>query len=223
MEALFRSLSLVLIDNASAEFTFIVRFFARLATPGLATASGSRDDTPMESPSDSHVDGMSEAGRSRAGTPRRLGMTEINDSLKDAERVWHEVFDPALESSGSFFSTILSPSPPPAVPLLTIIRLNDHLLATCDSRGALPLIPFLQGQKLTLWPVYRKEMDAHNTSLKKLADEAEGKGLAGFVGKGVKDGAVRQVSSRYAALFTCVTALSGEAEEAMIFSRWVDM
>ena len=69
-----------------------------------------------------------------------------------------------------------------------------------------------------MWPVYRKEMDAHVDSLKQLADQAEGKGFSGLV-KGVKDGAVRQVANRYAALFTCVTALSGEAEEAMIFSR----
>jgi len=102
---------------------------------------------------------------------------------------------------------------------LTLIRLNDRLLSICDSRGTLPLISFLQAQKLAMWPIYRKEMDAHIDSLKRLADEAEGRGLAGFVGKGVKDGAVRQVANRYAALFSCVTALSEEAEEAMIFSR----
>nr|XP_031864063.1 uncharacterized protein CI109_000707 [Kwoniella shandongensis]KAA5531135.1 hypothetical protein CI109_000707 [Kwoniella shandongensis] len=219
VEALFRSLGLVLIDNASAEFTFIVRFFAR------ATASESQtpvppfspESTPLDSPNPSYIDVMSEAGRSQ--TPkRRLGMTEMNDGLKDAERIWHEVFDPALEYCTAFFQSVISPSPPPAIPLLTLIRLNDHLLATCDSRGTLPLISFLTGQKLAMWPVYRKEMDQHIESLKKLADDAEGKGLAGFVGKGVKDGAVRQAASRYAALFTCVTALSQEAEEAMIFS-----
>ncbi len=47
------------------------------------------------------------------------------------------------------------------------------------------------------------------------------KGLAGYVGKGVKDGTVPHSCSRYASLFSCVTALSGEAEEAMIFSRRV--
>jgi hypothetical protein len=162
-------------------------------------------------------DAVSEAGR---GTPRRRGGTiDINDSLKDAERIWHEVLDPALESCASFFQSIISPSPPPAVPLLTLIRLNDHLLSTAGSRGAIPLIPVLQSQKLAMWPIYRKEMDGHIESLKKLADEAEGKGLAGFMGKGVKDAAVRVVASRYAALFSCVTALSEEAEEAMIFSR----
>ncbi|WVQ80067.1 hypothetical protein IAT38_002168 [Cryptococcus sp. DSM 104549] len=240
VEALFRSLSLVLIDNASAEFTFIVRFFARPVAPlppSSTTGRGSIADpsspatparqlrspesTPFDSPSVSFVDLMSEAGRSqtpKAAAARRQGGGDLADGLKDAERIWHEVFDTALEPCTAFFQSMLSPSPPPAVPLLTLIRLNDRLLATADSRGTLPLIPFLTGQKLAMWPVFRKEMDAHIESMRKLGDEAEGKGLAGFMGKGVKDGAVRQVASRYAALFSCVTALSEEAEEAMIFS-----
>ncbi|ORY35497.1 putative suppressor of action mutation 2-like protein [Naematelia encephala] len=216
VEALFRSLGLVLIDNASAEFTFIVRFFSRPPTPS-APPIRSREGTPMESPGTSHIDAMSEAGRSRLGSARRLGLTEINEPLRDAERIWHEVFDTALESCSLFYDGLIQP-PPPAVPLLTIIRLNDRLLATCDARGTLPLIPYLQAWKMGMWPVYRKEMDQHVASLKRLADEAEGKGLAGFMGKGVKDGAVRQVAVRYAALFSCVVALSDEAEEAMIFS-----
>ena len=218
LEGLFRSLMLVLVDNASAEFTFIVRFFARAAS----TTSRHRhmDETPADSPSASHIDLTSEAGFSRAGTPQiRSRLMEHDENLKDAERIWHEVFDSALDYVNAFFTSIISPSPPPAVPLLTLIRLNDRLIAISDSRGALPIASFLQAQKLALWPVYRKEMDAHVDSLKKLADEAEGKGLAGFMGKGVKDGAVRQVASRYASLFSCVTALSEEAEEAMIFSR----
>ena len=188
----------MLIDNASAELTFLVRFFAR---------SASTLETP-DSPSE-------------AADTERARQLQLSESLKDAERIWHEVFDPALEYCSTFFNSILAPSPPSAVVLLTLIRLNDQLLATCDSRGTLPMIPFLQAQKLTMWPIYRKEMDQHIDSLKRLANEAEGKGLAGFVGKGVKDGAVRQVASRYAALFSCVTALSEEAEEAMIFSRYV--
>ena len=144
-----------------------------------------------------------------------------NDPMRDAERLWHEILDPALDYCSAFFISVTNP-PPPAVPLLTLIRLNDRLIMTADSRGAIPLIAYLQGWKLAMWPVYRKEMDAHVESLKVLADQAEGKGFSGLV-KGVKDGAVRQVANRYAALFTCVTALSEEAEEAMIYSRCVDV
>ena len=215
LEATFRSLMLVLVDNASAEFTFIVRFFAQCSSP-----KSPLPETPLDSPAASHMDAASEAGRS--SRPRsRLGLTEVNEGLKDAERIWHQVFDTALESVSSFFNSILSPSPPPAIPLLTLIRLNDRLLSTCDSRGTLPLISYLQSQKLAMWPVYRKEMDQQVDSLKALADQAEGKGLASYVGKAVKDGSVRQVANRYGALFSCVTALSEEAEEAMMFSNMI--
>ena len=63
-------------------------------------------------------------------------------------------------------------------------------------------------------------MDNHVDSLKRLADEAEGKGLSGFMSRGVRDQVVRAVASRYASIFTSVTVLSEEAEEAMIFSRY---
>lgn len=131
------------------------------------------------------------------------------------------MFGSALESCTSFFNGLITPTPLPAIPLLTVIRLNDHLIATAESRGALPLISYLTGWKLQLWPVYRKAMDAHIESLKRLADEADAKGLASYMSKGVKDATVHAVALRYAALFGCVSALSDEAEEAMIFSRWV--
>lgn len=192
IESLFRSLSLVLLDNASAEFTFIVRFFAASITP-----IGPRKSTSTAS----------------------SNISLSKEALKEAERIYHEVLDPALEYCNTFCQNILSPSPPPAVPLLTMIRLNDKSLAACDQRGALPLVSFFQAQKLAMWPVYRKAMDSHVESLKRLADEAEGKGLAGFMGRGTKDGTVRHVATRYAALFTCCVALSDEADEVMLFSR----
>jgi hypothetical protein len=95
------------------------------------------------------------------------------------------------------------------------------MLNICQTRGTIPLEGYLQSQKMALWPLYRKEMDNHVDSLKRLADEAEGKGLSGFIGRGVRDQAVRGVASRYASIFTSVTALSEEAEEPMIFSRYV--
>jgi hypothetical protein len=193
----------------------------------LRAPSRSQADTPTSAPtplSGGASDATSDVEALRGGTPtpKRRGTIVVDssdESLKDAQRIFHEVFDPALEYCTQFFQSVITPSPPPAIPLLSLIRLNDQIISTADTRGCLPLLPFLQAQKLAMWPIYRKEMDGHMDSLKKLADDAEGKGLAGFVGKGVKDGSVRVVASRYAALFSCVTALSEEAEEAMIFSR----
>lgn len=222
IEALFRSLGLVLLDNASAEFTFLVRFFAPTSiTPSSAQHRErvrSHETTPVDSPV---LGPVSEAGRSRIGRRRNGAATtpDPSEGLKEAERIWHEVFDSALEYCTAFFTTTLAPTPPNSIPLLTLIRLNDKLIATAESRGASPLVPYLTGWKMQLWPLYRKSMDAHIESIKVLADQAEGKGIAGFIGKGVKDGQVRAVAVKYAAVFSCVVALSDEAEEAMMFSR----
>ncbi|WVQ71945.1 hypothetical protein IAR50_001487 [Cryptococcus sp. DSM 104548] len=224
VEALFRSLGLVLLDNASAEFTFIVRFFSRPVLQSQPPPSDRLNalsplSTPLESPSASFVDLTSEGGG--RGTPRKRpsGTTVDNNSegLKEAERIWHEVFDSALESTYQFHQSILAP-PPPAIPLLTIIRLNDHLLQLASLRGTIPLESYLTAQKLALWPVFRKEMDQHVDSLKRMADDAEGKGFVGLVKAGVKDGAVRKVAGRYAGMFGCVLGLSEEGDEAMLFS-----
>ncbi|WRT68488.1 uncharacterized protein IL334_005464 [Kwoniella shivajii] len=229
VEALFRSVALVLLDNASSEFTFIVRFFGRSLQSSLPPPAGPSSsirsplNTPMDSPNPSFNDMMSDAGKST--TPishqqsKRKGVNEMTENLKDSERIWHEIFDSSLEYTTSFFQSIISSTPPPsAISLLTMIRLNDNLLSVADSRGCLPLISYLTGWKLSLWPVYRKEMDNHIDSLKKLADDAEGKGLASFIGKSIKDGQVRQVSKKYGEMFSCVVALSQQAEEAMMFS-----
>lgn len=62
-------------------------------------------------------------------------------------------------------------------------------------------------------------MDRRIEEVKRLIIEAEGRGLAGFMGKGVKDAVVRDVATRYGALFSSTVALSSEADDMMVFSR----
>ncbi|WVQ68345.1 uncharacterized protein L199_006552 [Kwoniella botswanensis] len=232
IEALFRSLALVLLDNASSEFTFIVRFFAKSLSPSSSSPSNagagvrSPIETPLESsPNPSFVDLMSDTGRSTS-TRQRKGVNEINDNLKDAERIWHEVFDSSLEYTTVFFNSIISPSTssssiPSVISLLTIIRLNDNLIQCSDSRGCLPLITYLNSWKLNLWPVFRKEMDHHINSLKSLADDLESKNLISSFGLGLKtlkDNHVRGIAKKYGEMFSRTVCLSTQAEEVMIFS-----
>jgi hypothetical protein len=212
---------LVLLDNASAEFTFLVRFFGPTSTSPSAPPSNQRPrtrDPPLLSPTSTHA-GMSDSGHTTRTTTSRQDLSAQQPNLKEAERIFHEIYDPALDYITTFFQSLLYP-PPSALPLLTMIRLNEHILKTSQQRGTIPLEGYLQSQKMVLWPLYRKEMDNHVDSLKRLADEAEGKGLSGFMSRGVRDQAVRAVASRYASIFTSVTVLSEEAEEAMIFSRY---
>lgn len=65
-------------------------------------------------------------------------------------------------------------------------------------------------------------MDVKVESLKKVADDAEGKGLAGYVGmvgRGVRDSAVRDKARDYAALVGVCARLGDEKDEMMVFGR----
>lgn len=77
------------------------------------------------------------------------------------------------------------------------------------------------GLKLSMWPIFQKEMNAQVDSVKKLADAAVGGGFGAMLNKGPRDSAVRQVCERYAEFFSYVVALSSDEDEAMVFTRYV--
>lgn len=214
VEGIFRSMLLVLLDNASAEYAFIVRFFARPVTrvpePSGSTSASVNGENDVRS-------GQTTPTRTTA-TPTPVPPTGPSEpNLADASRVWSEVFSTALESCDTLFSTLLTPVPA-TIPLLVLIRLNDRALAVAQHRAALPLEAYLQKQRLALWPLFRKDMDARIDALKRLADDAEGKGFAGLV-RGVKDAAVREAGAAYARLYGVAVVLNDEADEAMVFGR----
>jgi hypothetical protein len=59
-----------------------------------------------------------------------------------------------------------------------MIRLLENVLGEIQKRNCPPLETFILGLRLTLWPVFQKDMNAHVESVKKLAD---GAGSAGFL------------------------------------------
>lgn len=76
------------------------------------------------------------------------------------------------------------------------------------------------GLKLSMWPIFQKEMTAQIDSVKKLADAAAGGGFGAMLNKGPKDSTVRQVCERYADFFSYIVALSSDEDEAMVFTRY---
>ncbi|KAG8906441.1 hypothetical protein FRB99_006857 [Tulasnella sp. 403] len=72
-----------------------------------------------------------------------------------------------------------------------------------------------------MWPIFQKEMNAHTESLKKLVDGAG----SGYLSRGtvLKDSWIQLIVQRYAALFTAFVALTGEEDEAMLFSNLMRM
>ncbi|KIJ56720.1 hypothetical protein M422DRAFT_218326, partial [Sphaerobolus stellatus SS14] len=226
MEALFRSALLVLMDNGTSEYAFITRFFDA-NVPVLLPLPSPSLTSPLSSSSIPHeFSGFSFSGRSRAGsvilesappiaTPVRENISKEQQTLLDG--IWKQVMDPVLEYTQTFAKGILD-STPPTIPLLTMIRLLENALGEVQKRDCPPLETFAMGLRLSFWPLFQKDMNAHVESVKKLAD---GAGAGGFLSTrpSVRDANVQAVAHRYAVYFMSFVTLTTNEEETMIFSN----
>jgi hypothetical protein len=70
---------------------------------------------------------------------------------------------------------------PPAVPLLTIIRLTEDVMTEVQKRACPPAESFIFTLRLKMWPVFQKAMTEHVDALKKLAEGAS----AGYFSRAV--------------------------------------
>lgn len=78
---------------------------------------------------------------------------------------------------------------------MTMIRLNDAVLAELDDRGCTPLESTMLRLKLGMWPLFQKQMDSHVESVKRMADAAASTGFGAMLGRSApKDSAVKEVS-----------------------------
>lgn len=207
MESLFRSMLVVLLDNACAEYLFIVKFFREPAdlpvVPPSPMPRSPQPGTPIASAF--HLDRMgTEVGSERGGTASKrlsvISVAESNLGLPNKEQekeqrasldgIWKQIMEPATQfckacpaqsfmslllpnkltlSSQTFAESCLEP-PPPIVPLLTMVRMNEVVLAESQKRDCAPLETFLLGLRLMMWPIFQKEMNAQVESLKKMVD-----------------------------------------------------
>ncbi|KAG9017341.1 hypothetical protein FRB95_013845 [Tulasnella sp. JGI-2019a] len=234
VEALLRSALMVLLDNASAEYSFIVKFFRE--PPVDTSLSTSALKSPMFTPvgsstglglGDRRPSGNgSESEGEASGVGRGSGFSQGGGGFQSPEQekehrnlidgIWRQIMNPAIQYCQTFITSALEPIPP-VVPLLTMIRINEAVYSEAQKRECVPLETLLIGLRLTMWPIFQKEMTAHVDSLKKLVDGAG----AGYLSRGttLKDSWIQLVVQRYSAMFTAFTALAGEEEEAMLFTN----
>ncbi|KAF8195726.1 Sac2 family-domain-containing protein [Mycena galopus ATCC 62051] len=207
VEALVRSLLLVFMDNATAEYSFITTFFTvdpvvppednALFSPGLLSPGGGERR-------------MSVAGSEHGGGPRRARSGSEEQASSDA--IWKQIMDPVLEYTQTFVGTVLDPVPP-AVPLLTIIRLTEDVMAEVQRRACPPAESFIFTLRLKMWPVFQKAMTEHVDALRKLAEGAS----AGYFSRAVAT--TNAICKRYVVMFNSFVTLTAQAEETMIFSN----
>ncbi|KII95248.1 hypothetical protein PLICRDRAFT_169917 [Plicaturopsis crispa FD-325 SS-3] len=226
VEALLRSLLLVLMDNATAEYTFVTTFF-----PYEPSATPSSKDPGLLSPDKSNLAGrrfsagseMSEyTPRPRADSMRSTSgnLPEPALSAKQAQAIldatWKQIMDPVLEYVQTFVQGVLDPIPP-VIPLLVMIRLTEDVMNEVQKRGCSPLESYIFGMRLQMWPVFQKAMSENVDALKKLAEGTS----TGYFSRGATttDALVSSICQRYVTIFNSFVILTVQEEETMIFSN----
>ncbi|PPQ77350.1 hypothetical protein CVT25_010932, partial [Psilocybe cyanescens] len=229
VEALLRSLLLVFMDNATAEYTFVSTFFASQKTqphlepplPATAISTLSPDGgtfTELQSPSDSEFG----TPRPMSSTTPGLGgfvsfVTKSKEEQATIDAIWKQVMDPVMEYCNAFVRSTLDPVLP-AIPLLTMIRLAEDVVAEIQKRHCPPAEVYVFGLTLQMWPVFQKGMTEHIDSLKKLA-EGTGSGYFSRTSTTTTDVKVENICGQYVVFFNSFVFLTDNESENMIFSN----
>ncbi|KAH8929151.1 Vps52/Sac2 [Atractiella rhizophila] len=167
-ESLFRSVSLVLADNATSEYEFVTSFFSNpsdLDIPQRRLISSSRsnsslgvqtengdddddaassvgDDQSVVSSSDWTRNGSVISGSDMAGAGGlgRESRKERKEKLRKSivENVWKQIMDPAMEYARNFCAALIEPNAPSPVSILCMIRLNDEIYEELIDGGRCP-------------------------------------------------------------------------------------
>ncbi|KAF5359016.1 hypothetical protein D9758_004735 [Tetrapyrgos nigripes] len=221
VEALLRSLLIVFMDNATAEYTFVKTFFS--PEPSMR----SKDSVNSIFSSDallSPTDHQSISGSDFGGSRSRAGSISIpsvpkgpsKEEQAGTDTIWKQIFEPILEYVQTFVKTVIDPSPP-IISLLTMIRLTEKVLAEVENRECPPAVTFLFGIRLQMWPLFQKLMNENIEAVKKVA-EGSGSGLFSRTVV-IAEGTVKHLCNRYVMLFTAFVSLTDQEEETMIFSN----
>ncbi|KAF8842691.1 Vps52-domain-containing protein [Paxillus ammoniavirescens] len=229
LEAILRSLFLVLMDNATTEYSFVASFFSveplepppsarepgsgRISATFLSPDRGMVDDKKSVPGSEArtHVPNLGVAGHTglaRLATMEKAERTELNN-------IWKKIFDPVFAYTKTFLGSVIEP-PPPAIPLLTMARLTEAVTSEVQKRQCPPLETFFFTMRLQLWPVFQKVMSEHCEVLKKLAERPNGYFSKAPV---TTDTTVLNICKRYIVMFESFVLLTEQAEETMIFSN----
>jgi len=223
---------LVLLDNTSAEYSFVTSFFAPDALAPRPSSEGSNN--ALSSPTATFKGGFDEpcsvVGSVIGGHTPRARADSVANSVRTApqqntfvktervplDTIWKQIMDPVLEYCQTFVQSALHPVPP-VVPLLTMIRLTEDVIEEVQKRGCPPMESYVFGLRLQMWPVFQKAMKEHIDALK---------GLAGGVSSSyfsrtaaTTDVMVSSICRRYAVLFNSFVALTDQEDETMIFSN----
>ncbi|GAA5932560.1 hypothetical protein JCM3775_005959 [Rhodotorula graminis] len=206
-EALFRSASLVLADNASAEHAFLASFFGHHSSLSLdaaptssssAAAAGQAPGLRRSATNGSlrSVAGLSDGARTATGGERDERMQR---AVVDA--LWKTVLEPAIEYTTNFLHALLDPTPPAPIALLSMLRLTESLSSilvgssspttallssTANFPPCPPLETHLSAVRLSLLQTFARALSAQVDSLRRINGSpapASASGMGGLLAR----------------------------------------
>lgn len=219
-EALFRSVMLVLMDNASAEYSFIVQFFIAVSPHPPAFEMSPMSPGPFTSRKSSFAqsdDGSTLFSPQQATSPSMVAaLSNSKEDQAASDAIWKQIMEPVLTYTQTFVKTFLDPTLH-ILPLLTMIRLTEAVVNEVQKRGTPPLENFFFSIRLQLWPVFQKLMTTGVDEIKQLGESSFG----GYFTKSsaITESTVSQICKRYVLYFGGFVTLTDQAEETMIFSN----
>ncbi|KNE93243.1 hypothetical protein PSTG_13356 [Puccinia striiformis f. sp. tritici PST-78] len=188
-EALFRSLSLVAMDNAISEWSFANHFFGQPAL-GIdqqnidstdstlfpnTPLSGSGRSTPMVRKA-SFVSSIADSDSYLTGTPSEINSNNGANEQKSQtaiDLVFKQVIEPVLEYHKTFTNSLLSGNDlPDTNSIYAMIQLNEGLLLAA-SKNCGTFENHLMAIKMKLWPIFQIKMNKEIESLNLLSQRKE--------------------------------------------------
>ncbi|KAH9918199.1 vacuolar sorting protein [Epithele typhae] len=236
LESVLRSALLVLMDNATAEYTFITTFFASEPHEPLPTKSGPGTPAmspPVLSPTRGEFDELRSGPGSEIGSEymsprqrvlsisgcwvpaprRRRRSTKEEQTALNA--LWKQALDPVLDYVQTFIHSSLDP-PPPAIPLSphSSDRRHGHGSA---ARGCGRWRPSFSRSESRCGRV----PEAHGRAHRRAPEARRERRHGGYFRRGTTttNEAVAVVCRRYVVLFNAFIALTDQSEETMIFAN----
>ncbi|PLW16437.1 hypothetical protein PCANC_18965 [Puccinia coronata f. sp. avenae] len=191
-EALFRSLSLVAIDNAISEWSFANHFFGQSGGIHQITESGSSlfpnnsklDLGPVSASGSSttmvrkgsFVSSIADSDSYLTGTPSEMnsnGGFNEQKSQTAIDLVFKQVIEPVFEYHKTFTSSLLTINDlPDTNSIYAMIQLNQSLLSAAGNNC--PAFEMhLMAIKMKLWPIFQTKMNKEVESLGLLMQKTE--------------------------------------------------
>ncbi|MBW0524702.1 hypothetical protein O181_064417 [Austropuccinia psidii MF-1] len=191
---LFRSLSLVVVDNAASEYNFVSHFFGQPSTKHSPFSPSSQSDSGFTNEAglgrtfpagnrftgtrkSSFVSSIADSDSVMTGTTSEmfLASSRYGDSRSQTaiDFVWKQIVEPVFEYHKTFTAKLVSMNDlPDTHSIYAMIQFNEALISAVGNHSAL-FETHLMAIKMKLWPAFQIKMNNEVENMNQLSQRKE--------------------------------------------------